>query len=114
MVGPKKRSVKRKGARDLRMDNQYMAWVEEVRFAIKRTMERSGVTVYELSEDSGRSVATIRRFLSEDADWKKRTMAPRVDTLEALTRVLGIPFGVSETYLDSLRQTTMVTRRRAR
>lgn len=93
----------RKPGRDLRMDNSYMAWVGDIKVSVVHEMNTRHLKVSDLAEMSGKCPETIRRFLSESPDWKRRTMAPRGDTLFALTSALGIPFGVASDYLGAIR-----------
>ncbi len=74
------------------MDNAYMAWVDDVRRAVKTLLEKSGKTPREVATDAKVCFTTLKNFVNG------KTMAPRADTLFGLTHALGIPFGVPESF----------------
>lgn len=74
------------------MDNAYMAWVDDIRRAVTTLLEASGKPPRQVAADAKVCFTTLKNFANG------KTMAPRADTLFGLTRALGIPFGIPDSF----------------
>lgn len=86
------KSKPRKTSRDLRLDNQYMSWIEECRSAANEALDRRGEPDAEVALRAKVHPQTLRRFVSG------KTMAPGADVVFHICNALEIPIGIPESY----------------
>ncbi len=86
-----------KPSKDPRMNNAYMAWVDDIRSTATVMIERGGETEAQVANRANVHVRTLHNFLDES------TMAPRADTLFKITQALEIPFGIPESWKKRLK-----------
>lgn len=91
MAKPRTTKAK-KTSRDLRMDNQYMSWIEDQRSVVKEMLKRQGEPVHEVALRAKVHPNTLRRFVSGI------TMAPGADVVAHICFALEIPFGIPESF----------------
>ena len=80
----------KKVTKDLRMDNRYMALVDDIRGVIWRWLGREVISEKEAAIRSNLNQKTVSRFL-----WGE-TMAPQLPTLYKLLRAAGAEFMIAE------------------
>jgi hypothetical protein len=79
-----------KTSKDPRMDNRYMALVDDIRSVIWRWIGRELISEKEAARQAGLHPKTVSNFLGG------HTMAPQLPTLYKLTKAAGAEFVIAE------------------
>ncbi|MFZ2555660.1 MAG: hypothetical protein WAZ27_04055 [Minisyncoccia bacterium] len=77
-------------SKDPRQDNQYMAFVDDLRGVVSRWITRDALSEKQAAEKAGLHPKTVVNFLTG------HTMAPQLPTLFKLLRAAGAAFTVTE------------------
>ncbi len=89
---PKQRAEPSK-SRDRRMNNAYMAWIEDHRKAANIMFNKNGESLIEIARRANVHPNTLKRFL------QGKTMAPGADTVVNICAIaLDIPMDLSDRF----------------